>query len=192
MRYREACEAQVPAEEAIEECHPPTSQPRYATTTPRSSRQKRRQLPAAVCERIVKGVVGNANRAACHRRTARLALFQSITNMNRSSMTDSNLSLDMGSLAREFRFMVTQPYQLYIERTDPSKNMARFYAMSIEPTLFGETCLTRCWGRIGTAGQKRVQNFAREQDAVVLFLDLVRQKRSRGYSAVGKTTSRKP
>jgi predicted DNA-binding WGR domain protein len=99
-------------------------------------------------------------------------------------MTDSNLSLDVGGLARESGLMVTQPYQLYIERTDASKNMARFYAMSIEPTLFGETCLTRRWGRIGAYGQKQVHHFVREQDAVVLFLDLVRQKRNRGYSTV--------
>lgn len=39
--------------------------------------------------------------------------------------------------------MVTQTYQLYVERKDQTKNMARFYAMSIEPTLFGELCLTR-------------------------------------------------
>jgi predicted DNA-binding WGR domain protein len=88
--------------------------------------------------------------------------------------------------------MVTQPYQLYIERTDPSKNMARFYAMSIEPTLFGETCLTRRWGRIGADGQKRVHHFACEQDAVLLFLNLVRQKRSRGYSTVGRGGHGKP
>jgi predicted DNA-binding WGR domain protein len=112
--------------------------------------------------------------------------------MNQSGMTDSNLSLDVGRLARESGLMVTQPYQLYIERTDPSKNMARFYAMSIEPTLFGETCLTRRWGRIGADGQKQVHHFACEQDAVLLFLNLVRQKRSRGYSTVGRGGHGKP
>ncbi|MGO7014944.1 WGR domain-containing protein, partial [Rhizobium johnstonii] len=45
--------------------------------------------------------------------------------------------------------MSTQPYHLYIERIDPSKNMARFYALSIEPNLFGGTSLVRSWGRIG-------------------------------------------
>jgi predicted DNA-binding WGR domain protein len=34
--------------------------------------------------------------------------------------------------------MIAQPYKLYIERTDPRRNMARFYAMSIDPTLFGD------------------------------------------------------
>ncbi|TAX62854.1 WGR domain-containing protein, partial [Rhizobium ruizarguesonis] len=46
--------------------------------------------------------------------------------------------------------MTVQPYRLYIERIDPSKNMARFYALSIEPNLFGETSLVRSWGRIGS------------------------------------------
>jgi predicted DNA-binding WGR domain protein len=77
--------------------------------------------------------------------------------------------------------MLIQPYRLYVERTDEARNMARFYAMTIEPNLFGEICLTRRWGRIGGQGQMKVQHFAREQDAVATFLDLLRRKRSRGY-----------
>ncbi|AFL55129.1 hypothetical protein AU381_11505 [Sinorhizobium glycinis] len=77
--------------------------------------------------------------------------------------------------------MLTQPYQLYIERTDATKNMARFYALAIEPTLFGTPCLTRRWGRIGTVGQAMVHHFDKEEDAVRLFLDLLRTKRARGY-----------
>lgn len=77
--------------------------------------------------------------------------------------------------------MILQPYQLYVERTDASKNMARYYAMSIEPNLFGEVCLMRRWGRIGSRGQSRVHQFAKEGEAVAMFLDLVRQKRKRGY-----------
>jgi predicted DNA-binding WGR domain protein len=77
--------------------------------------------------------------------------------------------------------MLKQPYQLYIERTDATKNMARFYVLAIEPTLFGTPCLTRRWGRIGTAGQALVHHFDREEDAVRMFLDLLRSKRARGY-----------
>jgi len=77
--------------------------------------------------------------------------------------------------------MIKQPYQLYIERTDATKNMARFYTMSIEPTLFGQACLTRSWGRIGASGQSLTHHFDREQDAVLLFLDVLRRKRRRGY-----------
>ncbi|NTE56454.1 WGR domain-containing protein [Agrobacterium tumefaciens] len=103
--------------------------------------------------------------------------------MNRSGATDSYLSLDAQVLTGDYTAMLIQPYQLYVERTDEARNMARFYAMTIEPNLFGEVCLTRRWGRIGAQGQTKLQHFAREQDAVAAFLDLLRQKRSRGYRA---------
>ena len=85
--------------------------------------------------------------------------------------------------------MIVQPYQLYVERTDRTKNMSRFYAMSIEPNLFGEACLIRRWGRIGAKGQSMVHHFEREHDAVVLFLDLSRQKRNRGYRTLATGNS---
>ena len=81
--------------------------------------------------------------------------------------------------------MLAQPYHLYVERTDPSRNVARFYAMSIEATLYGDTCLTRRWGRIGTDGQMKTHLFENEGDAVRLFLELLRQKRGRGYRPKG-------
>lgn len=101
--------------------------------------------------------------------------------MNRSDEIDSYLSLDENWRPGDYAAMLLQPYRLYIERTDKARNMARFYAMTIEHDLFGEVCLTRRWGRIGAQGQMKVQHFAREQDAVATFLDLLRRKRSRGY-----------
>ena len=80
--------------------------------------------------------------------------------------------------------MITQSFQLYVERKNTNKNMARFYAMSIEPNLFGEACLTRRWGRIGTRGQMMTHDCKAETDAIKLFLDILRQKRSRGYAPV--------
>ncbi|AVA24416.1 WGR domain-containing protein (plasmid) [Rhizobium sp. NXC24] len=77
--------------------------------------------------------------------------------------------------------MIAQPYHLYVERSDAARNMARYYAMSIEPNLFGDICLLRKWGRIGTKGQTMVHHFGREEEAVELFLDLLRRKRKRGY-----------
>lgn len=77
--------------------------------------------------------------------------------------------------------MIAQPYHLYVERVDPTKNMARYYAMSIDATLFGEVCLTRRWGRIGTDGQAKQHHFQREEEAVLLFLQLLRSRRRRGY-----------
>lgn len=83
---------------------------------------------------------------------------------------------------RESGAMITQPYRIYIERTDRRKNMARFYALAIERTLFGEICLRRRWGRIGTRGQELAHYFESEKEAVTLFLDLTRRKRGRGYA----------
>lgn len=81
--------------------------------------------------------------------------------------------------------MSKQSFHLYCQRIDPAKNMARYYALSIQPTLFGETSLVRCWGRIGARGQEKVHVFAEEGPAICLFLEITRQKRSRGYRPVG-------
>ena len=77
--------------------------------------------------------------------------------------------------------MIAQQYQLYIERQDPDRNMARFYALSIEETLFGQARLIRRWGRIGTIGRMVQHSFDDESEAVGLFLELLRAKRLRGY-----------
>lgn len=107
--------------------------------------------------------------------------------MNPSDEIDSYLSLDENWRPSDYNAMLIQPYRLYIERTDKARNMARFYAMTIEPDLFGEVCLTRRWGRIGAQGQMKVQRFASERDAVATFLDLLRRKRSRGYRVSSST-----
>ncbi len=67
--------------------------------------------------------------------------------------------------------MIAQRYHLRIERTDFKRNMARFYQLSIESTLFGDVSLTRNWGRIGRLGQQRVHLFNSEKEAAVLFRD---------------------
>jgi predicted DNA-binding WGR domain protein len=108
--------------------------------------------------------------------------------MNRSHPNDSKLSLDDTLQKHDHVSMITQPYHLYVERTDLTQNMARFYAISIEPNLFGEACLMRCWGRIGTSGQTMSHSFETEKEAIVLFLELLRQKKRRGYSGVARKT----
>lgn len=77
--------------------------------------------------------------------------------------------------------MIAQRYRLYIERKDADRNMARFYALSIEETLFGQICLVRRWGRIGTQGRIVQHSFENESEAVALFLRFLRAKRTRGY-----------
>lgn len=72
-------------------------------------------------------------------------------------------------------------YQLYCQRIDANKNMARYYMLAIQPTLFGETAVVRTWGRIGRAGGEMTEVFGTEKDAVSRFLELVLQKQKRGY-----------
>ncbi len=140
-----------------------------------------------VCGKIVtrmgedrRASFASANRAERRRRTAH-SVHRNFTEMNRSNAIDSYLSLDENWRPSDYAGMLIQPYHLYVERTDEARNMARFYAMTIEPNLFGEICLTRRWGRIGAQGQTKIQHFASERDAVATFLDLLRQKRNRGY-----------
>ena len=77
--------------------------------------------------------------------------------------------------------MIAQPYHLYVERIAPEKNLARFSALAVQPTLFGEVSVVRAWGRIGTRGQQIIHLFDNETEAVSLFLDVLREKRRRGY-----------
>ena len=100
-----------------------------------------------------------------------------------SSIQNSCWTMD--HRARKSQPMIIQRYRLYVERKNASRNMARFYAMSIEPNLFGDISLIRRWGRIGTHGQQMEHSFSREEEAVALFLDLLKRKRQRGYRPRG-------
>jgi predicted DNA-binding WGR domain protein len=75
--------------------------------------------------------------------------------------------------------MLTQPYHLYIERRDATKNIAR-YALAMEPTLFPTPALTGCWRRIGTFGRAMVHHFDKEEHAVHMILDLLQTRQARG------------
>lgn len=83
---------------------------------------------------------------------------------------------------RDSLAMSQQSYHVHVRRIDGARNIARFYALSIERTLFGEVSLLRAWGRVGTRGQQRIDVCPDEQQALRLFLSLLRQKRQRGYA----------
>lgn len=101
--------------------------------------------------------------------------------MNRSGVNDSKLSLDGVWFVDDDPAMSLYPYQLYCERIDRARNMARYYLLSIQPTLFGETAVVRSWGRIGKSGGEKTELFETEVQAALRFLELARQKRRRGY-----------
>lgn len=72
---------------------------------------------------------------------------------------------------------------LVLERREPAANMARFYVLSLEETLFGDAALVREWGRLGTRGRRQLDLYqARAQAREALESWLVRKLR-RGYRA---------
>jgi predicted DNA-binding WGR domain protein len=66
-------------------------------------------------------------------------------------------------------------------RVEPSKNMSRYYTLSVQPNLFGGFSLLRNWGRIGTGGQIRVDFFEDEDVAISASEQLAGSKLKRGY-----------
>lgn len=78
--------------------------------------------------------------------------------------------------------MATTPtHSCLLDRIAHERNMARFYEMSVEPTLFGEVALVRRWGRIGTWGRQRIDIHPDGHAALAALEDMVRTKRGRGY-----------
>ncbi|OKO70103.1 WGR domain-containing protein [Bradyrhizobium sp. NAS96.2] len=69
----------------------------------------------------------------------------------------------------------------YLRRIDLSRNMRRFYALSIQPTLFGGASVVRHWGRIGSNGQSLIETFDDAGTADCALMRLERVKRQRGY-----------
>ena len=81
------------------------------------------------------------------------------------------------------------PDPIHLHRTDLDRNMRRFYALAVQPTLFGGASLVRTWGRIGTAGQSLIETFDRPTDTATAFARLERTKRRRGYRDATPSTA---
>ena len=77
--------------------------------------------------------------------------------------------------------MTISPPLFYAERLDPTRNMARFYALEVSEDLFGQVWLERRWGRIGTRGQMKAKLIEKDLDPSKRIDALARQKTRRGY-----------
>lgn len=75
---------------------------------------------------------------------------------------------------------------LHLTRVDPKLNMARFYGVTVQPTLFGETSILRNWGRIGSRGQGMMVTYDDAAQAIAALRKLEQQKRRRGYIAAAE------
>ena len=73
---------------------------------------------------------------------------------------------------------------IVLERVDAARNIARYYVLSIEPTLFAKHTLIGRWGRIGSVGRERLQFFGGEDasQAQVTLETWLARKRKRGYA----------
>ena len=69
----------------------------------------------------------------------------------------------------------------HLHRIDCVRNMERFYRLSATPSLFGDVCLVREWGRIGRRGRIRIDLYATAEDANAARIALEHVKRRRGY-----------
>jgi predicted DNA-binding WGR domain protein len=73
--------------------------------------------------------------------------------------------------------------QVALRRIRPEKNEFRYYRLEVWPDLFGRALLVRHFGRIGTAGRRKLEPFADAGAAVNMLGRLLRAKLRRGYGA---------
>lgn len=104
--------------------------------------------------------------------------------MNRSELIDSPFELDRRpECVRLWRMSSASSYVqlLVLERRDPRANMARFYVLSLEPTLFGDMALVREWGRLGAQGRRRLDLFEAHAQASEALETWLTRKLRKGY-----------
>ncbi|WP_371422605.1 WGR domain-containing protein [Tardiphaga sp.] len=61
------------------------------------------------------------------------------------------------------------------------RNMARFYKLDVQPTLFGEWSFIREWGRVGRPGTVRFEMHRTRGAADIALIAKWTEKRKRGY-----------
>jgi len=71
---------------------------------------------------------------------------------------------------------------LVLERRDPACNMARYYVLSLDESLFGDIALVREWGRLGHRPRRRVELHATSDKAEEALEHWLARKKRRGYS----------
>jgi predicted DNA-binding WGR domain protein len=70
---------------------------------------------------------------------------------------------------------------IVLTRIDAARNMHRFYAVAVTPTLFGEWQHVREWGRIGQGGTLRTCTYPAQDEAERAQARSISRKLRRGY-----------
>ncbi|GLS20215.1 hypothetical protein GCM10007874_32320 [Labrys miyagiensis] len=71
---------------------------------------------------------------------------------------------------------------LVLERREEACNIARYYVLSVEPSLFGDASLVREWGRIGSRGRRLIELHGTTQLAAEALDRWLARKKRRKYS----------
>ncbi len=72
-----------------------------------------------------------------------------------------------------------------LEKIVPARRQRRYYTLSLVQTLFGEWCLVREWGRIGTASGQSMTEFPGSfEEALGAFTTLKSANCRLGYAAI--------
>ena len=69
-----------------------------------------------------------------------------------------------------------------LTRRDLSENMHRYYALDIQPDLFGAECLILEWGRIQSGGEWRSIPYPTHEEARTALQSQQRAKQRKGYA----------
>lgn len=72
---------------------------------------------------------------------------------------------------------------IHLIRVDSEKNIARFYKLDVQPSLFGDWSLVREWGRIGSPGKVRTETYSTRGRADLALIGRWVRKLKRGYRA---------
>jgi predicted DNA-binding WGR domain protein len=64
---------------------------------------------------------------------------------------------------------------------DNRRNMARYYKLDVQPTLFGQWSVVREWARIGRAGTVRTETYSTRGTADLAMVGHYARKARKGY-----------
>jgi predicted DNA-binding WGR domain protein len=70
----------------------------------------------------------------------------------------------------------------FFTRSEPTKNLYRFYVVRLTPTLFGDWRLQREWGRSGSPGTVRVTSFPSYDDAEKAEQRIIKRRPCHSYA----------
>lgn len=101
--------------------------------------------------------------------------------MNHSALIDSDKSLDRSQRRVDHRDMAHDDLNKHFRKICPLQNIQRFYSVTVRQNLFGEWCVIRTWGRIGTIGQRLQQTVDSKAQAIEIFARLTEFRLQRGY-----------